>query len=176
VLLYLQRSFPKLLNMKKVLFIALLTFCINTVTAQVVGLEIGDIAPEIDLPDTKGEKIALSSLRGTIVLIDFWASWCGSCIKEQPELLKLYNTYSEKLSIYGVSLDTKKPVWTGTIAKLKLPWTQVSDLKYWSSPTVADYMVQALPHNLVLDKNGIILAKNIHGAKLNELIKQVTGN
>ncbi|MEL1254559.1 TlpA disulfide reductase family protein [Flavobacterium sp. DGU38] len=163
--------------MKKMFFTALLlSFFINNTNAQVVGLEIGDIAPEIDLPDTKGEKVALSSLRGTLVLVDFWATWCGPCIKEQPELLKLYNTYPDKLSIYGVSLDSKKPAWTGTITKLKLPWTQVSDLKYWSSPVVSDYMVQALPYNFLLDKNGIIVAKNIHGAKLNELVKELTGS
>lgn len=163
--------------MKKIFFAALLwTLFINNTKAQVVGLEVGDIAPEIDLPDTKGEKVALSSLRGTLVLVDFWATWCGPCIKEQPELVKLYNTYPDKLSIYGVSLDSKKPAWTGTIAKLKLPWTQVSDLKYWSSPVVSDYMIQALPYNFLLDKNGIIVAKNIHGAKLNDLVKELTGN
>ena len=160
--------------MKKLFFVALfLSFFANNVQAQVVGLEIGDIAPEIDLPDTKGNNIALSSLRGSIVLVDFWATWCGPCIKEQPELLKLYNTYPEKFSIYGVSLDTKKPAWTGMIAKLKLPWSQVSDLKYWSSQAATDYMIQALPYNFLLDKNGIILAKNIHGSKLNQLLKEL---
>jgi hypothetical protein len=87
--------------------------------------------------------------------------------------LKLYNTYPGKLDIYGVSLDTKKPSWTGVITKQKLPWTQVSDLKYWSSAAATDYMVQALPFNVLLDKNGIILAKNIHGNKLNELVKEL---
>jgi len=159
--------------MKKLFVAVLLFFSMIAVKAQVVGLEVGDIAPEIDLPDTKGNKVALSSLRGEMVLVDFWASWCGPCIKEQPELLKLYNTYPEKFQIYGVSLDTKKPLWTGAITKLKLPWTQVSDLKYWSSPAAADYMVQALPFNVLLDKNGIILAKNIHGNQLNELVKEL---
>lgn len=159
--------------MKKLFVAVVLLFSVIGVKAQVVGLEVGDIAPEIDLPDTKGEKVALSSLRGGIVLVDFWASWCGPCIKEQPELLKLYNTYPGKLDIYGVSLDTKKPSWTGVITKQKLPWTQVSDLKYWSSAAATDYMVQALPFNVLLDKNGIILAKNIHGNKLNELVKEL---
>ncbi|MBZ4042408.1 TlpA family protein disulfide reductase [Flavobacterium hibisci] len=159
--------------MKKLFVAVLLFFSVIGVKAQVVGLEVGDIAPEIDLPDAKGEKVALSSLRGGLVLVDFWASWCGPCIKEQPELLKLYNTYSGKLDIYGVSLDTKKPVWTGVITKLKLPWTQVSDLKYWSSAAATDYMVQALPFNVLVDKNGIILAKNIHGNKLNELVNEL---
>ena len=163
--------------MKNLFFVITFLCCsFISVNAQVVGLEIGDIAPEIDLPDTKGNNIALSSLRGGIVLVDFWASWCGPCVKEQPELLKLYNTYPDKFSIYGVSLDTKKTAWTGAITKLKIPWTQVSDLKYWSSPVVGDYMLQALPLNFLLDKNGIILAKNIHGTQLNQMVKELTEN
>lgn len=161
--------------MKNLFFVfTLIWVSASNLNAQVVGVEVGDIAPEIDLPDAEGNLVALSSLRGVVVLVDFWASWCGPCIKEQPELLKLYNSYPEKFSIYGVSLDTKKSAWTSTVAKLKLPWTQVSDLKYWSSPVVADYMLQALPFNVLLDKNGIILAKNIHGSQLNELVKEVS--
>ncbi|MEN2401200.1 TlpA disulfide reductase family protein [Flavobacterium sp. MC2016-06] len=158
--------------MKKIYFVLAFTFFnfINT-NAQVVGTEVGDIAPEIELPDTKGNSIALSSLRGSLVLVDFWATWCGPCLKEQPELLKLYNTYPDKLSIYGVSLDKSKPAWVAMVAKLKQPWSQVSDIKYWSSPVVGDYMIQKLPFNLLLDKNGVILAKNIHGTALNDMVK-----
>jgi thiol-disulfide isomerase/thioredoxin len=158
--------------MKKIYFTLVLTFFNLMVTnAQVVGTEIGDIAPEIDLPDPKGEKIALSSLRGSLVLVDFWASWCGPCIKEQPTLLKLYNDYPDKFSIYSVSMDTKKPLWLAAIAKAKLPWTNVSDLKYWTSPVVGDYMLQSVPLNFLVDKNGIIVAKNIHGTALEEMVK-----
>jgi thiol-disulfide isomerase/thioredoxin len=160
---------------KKLLILVLLFGVITSSKAQNVGVDVGDIAPEIDLPDAKGNNVALSSLRGGLVLIDFWASWCGPCIKEQPELLKLYNTYPEKLGIYGVSLDTKKLAWTGTVAKFKLPWTQVSDLKYWSSPVVSSYMIQALPLNFLIDKNGVILAKNIHGTALNDFVKSQLG-
>lgn len=158
---------------KTVLILAFLCCVITNSKAQVVGVDVGNIAPEIDLPDTKGEKIALSSLRGTLVLIDFWASWCGPCIKEQPLLIKLNNAYPDKLSIYGVSMDTKKPLWTGAIAKGKLPWTNVSDLKYWQSPVVSDYMLQSVPLNFLIDKNGIILAKNIHGQALEAKIKEL---
>lgn len=158
---------------KTVLILAFLCCVITNSKAQVVGVDVGDIAPEIDLPDTKGEKVALSSLRGTLVLVDFWASWCGPCIKEQPLLIKLHNAYLDKLSIYGVSMDTKKPLWTGAIAKGKLPWTNVSDLKYWQSPVVGDYMLQSVPLNFLIDKNGIILAKNIHGQALEAKIKEL---
>jgi len=158
---------------KTVLIVAFLCSVITSSKAQVVGVDVGDIAPEIDLPDTKGEKVALSSLRGSLVLVDFWASWCGPCIKEQPLLIKLQNAYPDKLSIYGVSMDTKKPLWTGAIAKAKLPWTNVSDLKYWQSPVVGDYMLQSVPLNFLVDKNGIILAKNIHGQALEAKIKEL---
>ncbi|MDL2145226.1 MULTISPECIES: TlpA family protein disulfide reductase [Flavobacterium] len=158
---------------KTLLILGFLCCAVTSSKAQVVGTDIGDIAPEIDLPDTKGNNIVLSSLRGELVLVDFWASWCGPCIKEQPELIKLYNTYSGKFSIYSVSMDTKKALWTGAIAKQKLPWTQVSDLKYWNSPVIGDYMLQSVPLNFLIDKNGIILAKNIHGNALNEMLKSL---
>lgn len=160
--------------MKKTLLVSIFLFCIITGSrAQVVGSDVGDIAPEIDLPDLKGDLVALSSLRGSLVLVDFWASWCGPCIKEQPLLLKLYNTYPDKLSIYSVSMDTKKTLWQTAIAKGKLPWVNVSDLKYWQSPVVGDYMLQSVPLNFLVDKNGIILAKNIHGQALENKIKSL---
>jgi len=167
---------PQIINliMKKTLLIAAFLCCIITSSkAQVVGVEVGDIAPEIDLPNTKGENVALSSLRGSLVLVDFWASWCGPCIKEQPALLKLHNAYPDRLSIYAVSMDTKKALWTAAITKAKLPWTNVSDLKYWQSPAVADYKLQSVPLNYLIDKNGIILAKNIHGRVLEDKIKEL---
>lgn len=160
--------------MKKTLLILGFLFCfITNSKAQVVGVEVGDIAPEIDLPDTKGNNVVLSSFRGELVLVDFWASWCGPCTKEHPELIKLYNTYPDKFAIYSVSMDTKKPLWLAAITKQKLPWTQVSDLKYWKSPVVADYMLQSVPLNFLIDKNGIIIAKNIHGNALNELVNSL---
>lgn len=160
--------------MKKTLLILAFLCCVIANTkAQVVGVDVGDIAPEIDLPNTKGENVALSSLRGSLTLIDFWASWCGPCIKEQPTLKKLYAAYPDKFSIYSVSMDTKKPLWLGAIAKGKLPWIQVSDLKYWQSPVIGDYMLQSVPLNFLIDKNGIILAKNIHGKALEDMVNSL---
>ncbi|MBE8724224.1 TlpA family protein disulfide reductase [Flavobacterium hungaricum] len=160
--------------MKKIYLVLTFTFFNLLLTnAQVVGTDIGDIAPEIDLPDTKGENQVLSSLRGSLVLVDFWASWCGPCIKEQPLLLKLHNAYPDKLSIYSVSMDTKKALWTAAIAKGKLPWINVSDLKYWQSPVVGAYLLQSVPLNFLVDKNGIIVAKNIHGKALEDKIKSL---
>ena len=160
--------------MKKTLLVLGFLCCVITTSkAQVVGTDIGDIAPEIDLPDTKGNNEVLSSLRGSLTLIDFWASWCGPCIKEQPLLQKLYAAYPDKFSIYSVSMDTKKPLWLAAIAKGKLPWIQVSDLKYWKSPVVGDYMLQSVPLNFLVDKNGIIIAKNIHGKELEDKVNSL---
>ncbi|MCV9930167.1 TlpA family protein disulfide reductase [Flavobacterium sp. LS1R49] len=163
--------------MKRIFFGLTFLVCFYTSSnAQTEGLEIGDITPDIDLPDSKGNEVSLSSLRGSVILVDFWASWCGPCLKEQPELIKLYQNYPKNFSIYGVSLDSKKALWLGAMAKLKQPWTQVSDLKLWNSPVVVNYKIQAIPFNLLIDKNGIILAKNIHGEKLNELVKTLVEN
>ncbi|SHG77622.1 TlpA family protein disulfide reductase [Flavobacterium johnsoniae] len=160
--------------MKKTLLVLGFLCCVITSSkAQVVGTDIGDIAPEIDLPDTKGNNEVLSSLRGSLTLIDFWASWCGPCIKEQPLLQKLYVAYPDKFSIYSVSMDTKKPLWLAAIAKGKLPWIQVSDLKYWKSPVVGDYMLQSVPLNFLVDRNGIIIAKNIHGKELEDKVNSL---
>ncbi len=158
---------------KTLLILAFMCGIITNTKAQTTGTEIGDIAPEIELPDTKGNNVVLSSLRGSLVLVDFWASWCAPCIKEQPTLLKLYNANPDKFSIYAISMDTKKPLWLGAVAKGKLPWVNVSDLKYWKSPVVGDYMLQSVPLNFLIDKNGIIVAKNIHGKALEDKVQSL---
>jgi thiol-disulfide isomerase/thioredoxin len=161
--------------MKNLFFTLTFLICsFTSINAQTEGLDVGDIIPDIDLPDTKGNVVTLSSLRGSLVFVDFWASWCGPCVKEQPELIKLYQKYPNKFLIYGVSLDSKKQAWLGAMAKIKQPWIQVSDLKLWDSPVVLNFKIQAIPLNFLIDKNGIILAKNIHGSKLDELIKTLT--
>lgn len=162
--------------MKKLVFIiAVLIFSggISTVFAQSSGLEIGDKAPEIRMSAPNGDIIALSSLKGKVVLIDFWGTWCAPCVKEQPELAKLYKKYKNAnftkgkgFEIYGVSLDSKKQMWENVINKMKINWIQVSDLKFWRSPVAKTYNIQALPFNVLLDGNGNILAKNLHGVEL----------
>jgi peroxiredoxin len=128
---------------------------------------VGMPAPEISQQDQNGNSIAVSSLRGKYVLVDFWASWCGPCRKENPNLVKAYQQYNKKgFEIYGVSYDNKKENWRAAIVKDGLTWTQVSDLKGWSNATASDYYIKAIPSNLLLDKNGIIIAKNLKGKKL----------
>ncbi len=161
--------------MKTLLLIASLFFAgtFSSVKAQSTGLEIGNIAPEIKLPTPKGDTLALSTLKGKIVLIDFWGTWCAPCVAEQSELAKLYLKFKRSsfsngkgFEIYGVSLDLKKSNWENGITSQKINWIQVSDLKYWRSPVAKSYNIQELPFNILIDGKGIILAKNLHGNDL----------
>jgi len=158
-----------------ILSVALLLFgsTISTLSAQSTGLAIGNKSPEIKLPTTKGDTVALSSLKGKLVLIDFWGTWCAPCVEEQSELAKLYHKYKKAtftngkgFEIYGVSLDAKKSNWENFINTNKINWIQVSDLKFWRSPVAKTYNIQGLPFNVLIDSNGIILAKNLHGIDL----------
>lgn len=168
-------------QMKKLLMI-LTALCINipVLFSQTMGLETGDIAPDIRLPNLKGDTVALSASRGKVVLIDFWASWCAPCVKEQSELAECYKQYKDAyftngkgFEIYGVSLDNKKVDWENTIKKAKISWIQVSDLKFWTSPITKTYNIQALPFNVLVDGKGIILAKDLHGTELRQFIKNL---
>ncbi len=139
---------------------------------NIVG--IGVTAPDIILRNPKGDTIALSSLRGEYVLLDFWASWCRPCRVENPHLVNNYKKYNEKgFEIFQVSLDKKKESWISAIESDQLTWIHVSDLQYWNSAAAKLYQVQAIPANFLLDKNGKIIAKNLRGdaleAKLSEI-------
>jgi thiol-disulfide isomerase/thioredoxin len=128
----------------------------------------GNEAPEISLPDPQGKIVSLSSTRGNIVLLDFWASWCGPCRKENPNLVLAFNKYNGKgFGIFQVSLDKSKEEWLKGIREDKLSaWIHVSDLKYWNSVVVPQYKIEAIPFNLLLDKDGKILASNLRGESL----------
>lgn len=152
------------------------------VFSQSGDLKIGGLAPEIILPGPDGDSISLSSLRGKVVLIDFWASWCAPCVKEQPELADLYRKFKDAdfkggkgFEIYGVSLDSKKENWEKAIAKWKISWTQVSDLKFWSSPVARTYHLQEIPANFLIDGEGNIIAMNLHGRDLEEFLYNFSG-
>lgn len=145
------------------------------VNAQENALKVGDLAPEIDLLTPAGQSFTLSSLKGKLVLVDFWASWCAPCVEEQPELKALYDKYREavgggKFEILGVSLDRKKENWAQCIEKFQITWPQASDLKFWNSKAAKAYGIEELPFNVIVDGARRVLAINLHGKELSDFI------
>ncbi|MFO7723046.1 MAG: TlpA disulfide reductase family protein [Bacteroidales bacterium] len=135
---------------------------------------IGSLAPDIALPNPDGDTIRLSSLRGNIVLLDFWAAWCGPCRRENPNLVRIYNQYKDKgFEIYGVSLDRDRASWLKGINEDKLTWTLVSDLKYWSSSAAKLYGVTSIPYAVLLDREGRIIAKKIRAHDLERILAEM---
>jgi peroxiredoxin len=138
------------------------------------AIKIGNQAPELILPMPNDKDLALSSLRGKIVLIDFWASWCGPCRKEMPNVKRAYEKYHSKgFEIYAVSLDDDRDAWLQAITKEGLQWPQVSDLKKWQSEACALYAVQSIPFTVLIDKEGKIIATNLRGAELEKKLAEI---
>lgn len=140
-------------------------------------LAIGALAPDLTLPDPDSNLVSLSSLKGNVVLIDFWAAWCGPCRKENPNIVRLYNQYKGKgFEIFGVSLDKNRNAWLNAIESDGLTWTQVSDLKFWDSDAAKTYQVKSIPYTVLLDRDGRIIAKKLRGEalenKLHELLDE----
>jgi len=143
-------------------------------TKDEVGLNIGNLAPDFSLNTPQGKPVSLSSFRGKVLLLDFWAAWCRPCRMENPNVVAAYQKFKDKgFDILGVSLDQDKEAWLKAIEKDKLTWTQVSDLKFWDSPITTLYQVNGIPMNFLLDKDGKIIAKNLRGAELEAKLKQV---
>ena len=147
----------------------------NSVEAGIPKLKwVGKQAPEISLPDTEGRTVKLSSFRGKYVLVDFWASWCGPCRRENPNVVQAYNQFKNKnFTILGVSLDKQKEAWEKAIVDDNLNWTHISDLKYWQSEVVPIYEIAGIPFNVLVDPDGKVVAENLRGNALEQKLQEV---
>ncbi len=152
---------------------------IETGYNQFIEVNSGDkIAPEIALNNPDGKVIKLSSLKGQYVLIDFWASWCGPCRRENPNLVRLYEAYKNKgFTVYSVSLDKKHDAWVKAIKKDNLSWpNHVSDLMQWESPMIQLYGFNSIPYTVLIDKEGKIIATGLRGSSLEQKLKELMPN
>jgi len=157
--------------MKKIFFVLILLSSVLVISAQVKK---GTPAPEISLPDISGQTVSLSSLKGTVVLIDFWASWCGPCRKNNPNLVALYEKFKDQgFEILGVSVDKNNSDWKSAIAKDGLSWKQVIDNTGWNSQITIDYGVEAIPASFLVDKKGMVRGVNLEGRELDGLVKKL---
>ena len=139
-------------------------------------VRIGAPAPEIIMNDPEGKAVSLSSFKGKYVLIDFWASWCGPCRRENPSVIEAYNQFRDQnFTILGVSLDKEKQPWLKAIMDDQLSWTQVSDLGYWNNKAALLYAVQSIPHNFLIDPSGKIIAKDLRGSDLDAKLSAIFG-
>lgn len=164
-------SKEKMLFMKK-LMLPVLFVCLAF--AGKAQLRVGQVVPEIELPNTVDSLVKLSSLQGKVVLIDFWASWCAPCRASNPYVQKLYSKYKDKgFEVFAVSLDTKKKEWLKAIRQDKLKYMQVLDNSGWRSKVAERYYVDQLPTNFLLDRTGKIVAIDLEGKELFDKVKQL---
>ena len=137
-------------------------------------LSMGQVAPEIELPNPEGQTVKLSDFRGKYVMIDFWAGWCKPCREENPNVVRLYNEYKDQgFEVFGVSLDRTREAWIDAIFEDQLTWTQVSDLKYFNSEAATTYQINAIPATYLIDPEGKIIGKDLRGPSLESKLKEI---
>ncbi|MDG1260147.1 MAG: TlpA disulfide reductase family protein [Flavobacteriales bacterium] len=152
----------------------------NTTEALVVGTNVGEKAPEISMNTPDGKTMNLSDFKGQMVLIDFWASWCGPCRRENPNVVRAYNKYQDAkfkdakgFTVLSVSLDKNADSWNKAISQDNLVWkNHVSDLQGWKNAAAQKYGVSSIPMSFLIDENGVIVAKNLRGQELDRHIDQ----
>jgi len=136
--------------------------------------DVGDIAPNFAMSDTNGKPVSLESMKGKVVLLDFWASWCGPCRMENPNVVRAYQKYKDKgFTILSVSLDNSREKWLQALKKDGLTWTHVSELRGWDTSAGKLYHVTGIPATFLIDKDGKIIARNLRGSALDEMLDRV---
>lgn len=171
-----QTGTPQLTETQKKALLQTLQQQITEQSKPKPAVAIGEAAPEISLPTPTGETLQLSDLKGKIVLIDFWASWCRPCRMENPAVVKAYHKYKDKgFDILSVSLDRNKDHWLAAIAKDGLEWHHVSDLKFWQSEAAKTYGVHSIPYTVLIDTEGKVIAQRLRGKSLDQKLAELLG-